>query len=371
MRIGFDAKRAFFNFSGLGNYSRNIIAYLSRTFPEHEYFLYIPKRNTRIRQNGEFAGHTHVYPEGPAKYFPSLWRSYRLGRRLEKDGINLYHGLSNEIPFDLPGSAVRSVVTMHDLIFMRFPQWYQPIDRRIYIRKARHACLNADRIVAISRQTGSDLQEFLRTPAEKIDVVYQGCDPMFYSIVQDDRRQDLRDRYSLPASYLLYVGTIEPRKNLLTILKAMLAGSPDIPLVVIGRPTAYLNRVRRFIREHDMKNVRFLRNVPNEDLPGLYQMAEIFLYPSIFEGFGIPILEALASRTPVITSRGSCFPEAGGKSTLYVDPGNPEELADAIRKILEDSGLQDAMRTSGYEHALGFTEDIIAGHIMNVYRKIL
>ncbi len=371
MKIGFDAKRAFFNFSGLGNYSRNIIRYMGRKFPEHDYFLYIPKRKSRF-QNGDIEKHALVYPESwSGKTFSSLWRSYWLGRKLEKDGIELYHGLSNEIPFDLPRPAVKSVVTMHDLIFMRFPEWYKPIDRRIYVRKARHACREADRIIAISEQTRSDIQEFLNIPANKIDVVYQGCDPVFYSPADEAEKIRIKNKYSLPSPYLLYVGTIEPRKNLLKIVQAMHAASLDIPLIAIGRSTPYLEVVRRFIREHAMQNIRFLQNVPNEDLPALYQMAEIFIYPSRFEGFGIPILEALSSRTPVITSRGSCFPEAAGNDSAYVDPDDPEELAATIRKILDDSKLRDSMKSAGYQHALRFTEDIIAENIMRVYRKIV
>ncbi len=371
MRIGFDAKRAFFNFSGLGNYSRNTIRYLGSRFPENEYYLYIPKRKYKI-QNGAFEKHNLVYPQSlPARTFPYLWRSYWLGKNLEKDRLDIYHGLSNEIPFKLPDRKVRSVVTIHDLIFMRHPEWYKPIDRWIYIRKARHACNCADRIIAISRQTRSDIQEFLGTSPDKIDVVYQGCDPVFYSPVDESRKKQLAGKYGLPSTYLLYVGTIEPRKNLLKVIQALQMDSLDIPLIVIGRVTPYVEKVMQFIRAHSMDHVRFLKDVPNEDLPGIYQMADIFIYPSLFEGFGIPILEALASRTPVITTKGSCFPEAGGENSVYVDPGNPEELSANIRKLLNDSKLKEIMRTAGFEHALRFREEIIADNIMEVYRKVL
>ncbi len=371
MRIGFDAKRAFFNFSGLGNYSRNTIRFMGTRFPEHEYYLYIPRRNFRI-ENGDFEKHVRVYPHTTAaKSFPYLWRSFWLGDKLRKDGINLYHGLSNEIPFDLPKPGIRSVVTIHDLIFMRYPEWYNPIDRRIYSRKAKHACLNADRIIAISGQTSADIQEFIGIPRERIDVVYQGCDPSFFVPADDREKSRLRVKYGLPADYLLNVGTIEERKNLLKIVQALHMDSLDVPLIVIGRPTPYMEKVRRFLREHSVRNVSFLRDVPNEDLPGIYQMAKVFIYPSRFEGFGIPILEALSSRTPVITSKGSCFAEAGGESTLYVDPESPDELAAAIRRILDDSTLQELMKREGFEHSLHFKGERIAENIMQVYLKAL
>jgi glycosyltransferase involved in cell wall biosynthesis len=371
MRIGFDAKRAFFNFSGLGNYSRNTIAYLGSKYPENEYHLYIPKRKLRF-PNGEMSKYSLEYPQSwTGRKLSSFWRSYWLGKRLEKDRIELYHGLSNEIPFDLPRPKVRSVVTIHDLIFMRYPEWYRPIDRKIYVKKAKHACQEADRIIAISNQTSSDIQEYTGTSPDRIDVVHQGCDPVFYSPVSEDGKKQLKQKYSLPSDYILYVGTIEPRKNLLKIVQALHSGSLDIPLIIIGRATPYIETVREFIGEHGMKNIRFLKDVPNEDLPGLYQMAQIFVYPSRFEGFGIPILEALASRTPVITSAGGVFPEAGGSSSAYIDPDNPEELVESIRKILDDSTLQDLMREQGFQHAMRFTEDIIAGNIMDVYKKAL
>jgi glycosyltransferase involved in cell wall biosynthesis len=371
MRIGFDAKRAFFNFSGLGNYSRNIIGYLGNRFPEHEYYLYIPTRKYRI-QNGGFNRHRFVYPESLAgRTMPSLWRSYWLGRKLERDGIDLYHGLSNEIPFDLPLPDVRSVVTIHDLIFLRYPEWYKAIDRRIYTKKARHACNYAERIIAISKQTGKDIEDFFGISPDKIDVVYQGCDPAFYSPAGEQEKKRLAGKYSLPSSYLLYVGTIEPRKNLLKIVQSIHLDSMDIPLIVIGRATPYIEKVRRYIARNSLQNIIFLQDVPNEDLPGLYQLAEIFIYPSEFEGFGIPILEALSSRTPVITSKDGCFPEAGGTSSAYIDPDSPEELAATIRKILSDSELREKMVKDGYEHAKKFAEDIIADNIMQVYRKAL
>ena len=137
MRIGFDAKRAYFNYSGLGNYSRNTIRYLSHHFPDNEFFLYIPGKKSQI-PNGSFKNHTLVYPQTwKERKFSSFWRSYWLGKQLVRDGIGLYHGLSNEIPFDIIRNHVPSVVTIHDLIFLRFPDWYKPVDRMIYRRKAK------------------------------------------------------------------------------------------------------------------------------------------------------------------------------------------------------------------------------------------
>jgi glycosyltransferase involved in cell wall biosynthesis len=371
MRIGFDAKRAYFNYSGLGNYSRNTIRQLSTHFPENDYYLYVPRKRNQIT-NGTYPNHTLVYPRSwKTRNLSSFWRSYWLGKQLLRDGLDLYHGLSNEIPFDMPGQRVPSVVTIHDLIFLRFPEWYPPIDRKIYSRKAAFACSHADRIVAISRQTRSDIIQYLGTPEEKIDVVYQGCDPGFCREWTGSEKLEIIRKYQLPDTYLLYVGTIEPRKNLLQVIKSLHLGKLDVPLIVIGRTTPYIKQIRQYMAEHSLKHIVFLQDIPNDDLPGIYQQAGAFIYPSRFEGFGIPILEALFSRTPVITSRGSCFDEAGGPSSIYVDPDNTEEMADAIKRLLESVDLRAEMKEKGYEHARKFTDEIIANNLMEVYRKVL
>ena len=175
----------------------------------------------------------------------------------------------------------------------------------------------------------------------------------------------------MPASYILYVGTIEERKNLLRLLRALHIGNIELPLVVIGKETAYAAEVFRFLEEHNTVHVNFYDSIANTDLPGFYQLAEVFVYPSLYEGFGIPILEALASRTPVITSRGGCFSEAGGPSALYVDPMNAPEIAGAIGRVTGESDLRKEMTETGYGHACGFRQDLVAGKVMNVYKNVL
>ena len=370
MRIGFDAKRAYFNYSGLGNYSRNTIGYLSHKYPDNEFYLYIPRKRNQIR-NGTLKNQTLAYPQSwRDRNFSSFWRSYWLGKQLVRDRIDLFHGLSNEIPFDIVRNHVPTVVTIHDLIYLRFPEWYKPIDRKIYTMKAKFSCWNADRVIAISEQTRADIIHYFNIPEEKIDVVYQGCDPDFNEQWKDGRKLELSEKYQLPDSYILYIGTIEPRKNLLQVIKARHLGNLDIPLIVVGRSTPYIKEIHTYIAEHSLKNITFLQDVPNEDLPGIYQMADAFIYPSRFEGFGIPILEALFSRTPVITSNGGCFQEAGGQSSMYVDPDDTNEMIHAIRNILEDENLRSVMKEKGYEHAQKFREDIIADNLMEVYRKV-
>jgi len=300
-----------------------------------------------------------------------VWRSYRIPKLLVSDGIDIFHGLSHELPFRFPAGKVKSVVTIHDLIFLRLPGLYTAIDRTIYKRKTRYACQKADRIIAISQKTADDIVEFFGTDRSKIDVIYQGCHPDFYRPLSQEEKAALRTKYNLPASYILYVGTIEERKNLLNLVRALHEGNIDLPLVVIGRKTAYADEILQFLEKHRSVRVFFHNSIANIDLPGFYQLAGIFVYPSIYEGFGLPILEALASRTPVVTSQGGCFSEAGGPSTLYVDPMNALEIAGAINRINGDPDLRKKMIEAGFHHASGFRQEEVAGMVMNIYRKVL
>jgi glycosyltransferase involved in cell wall biosynthesis len=371
MRIGFDAKRAFFNRSGLGNYSRDTISILSDYYPMNEYILYSPKP----QKSTYFHKATNLCITGPEtsteRFFSSHWRSYGLSKQLKRNGIQLYHGLSNEIPKGIESVNVPSVVTIHDIIFMRFPHFYSYFDRIIYENKFRYSSLHANKIIAISEQTKNDLIEFFKTPENKIDVVYQGCNPIFWETVSQNKKEETLMKYLIPEQFILYVGTVEERKNILNVLKAMHKEKIDFPIVIVGKTTPYYSKVKAFVDNNEMKNVHFLHNVPTDDLPALYQLSKLFVYPSLFEGFGIPILEALTSKTPVITSKGGCFAEAGGKSTIYLNPESVDELAEAIKAVINSSRMRDNMVIDGFVHAQQFKQDRIARNIMDVYEKII
>jgi glycosyltransferase involved in cell wall biosynthesis len=371
MNIGFDAKRAFFNRSGLGNYSRSTIQILSRYFSENNYFLFTPTLKKSISfikaENIRF-----VEPEGKFDcFFKSYWRTFKLTKQLQENKIDVYHGLSNELPKTIGRAKTKSLVTIHDLIFIRYPELYKVIDRKIYEMKFRFSSRMADKVIAISEQTKNDLIEFFDISPSKIEVVYQGCNAAFYEQLDRNAKKQVREKYNLPAQYILSVGTIEERKNVLNIVKALNTAQIEIPLVVIGRATPYLQTIKQYIRENKLeKQILFFHNVPLQDLPALYQMAEVFVYPSVFEGFGIPILEALNSKVPVITSRGGCFSEAGGPSSIYVQANNPEELSDAIKSVLSDSEKRKKMIEDGLIYAQNFRDEKIAQNLMKVYLSL-
>jgi len=371
MRIGFDAKRAFNNYSGLGNYSRYVISNICRFYPENDCFLYTPHISDAELFNKP-GGTTVVKPgTGAWKKSGSLWRSFRLTHRLLKDGIDLYHGLSNELPYGIHKSSVRSVITIHDLIFMEHPELYGSINRSIYEKKASYGTRSATRIIAASNQTREDIIRFLNVDESLIRVVYQGCHRQFYSKVSNKTMQDTMQQFALPNQYLLYVGTIEERKNLLKIVQALHHGNIDFPLVVVGRKTAYYNQVKQFIEDKGLSNVFFLDQVQASDLPAIYQGSSGFIYPSSYEGFGIPVLEALNSGVPVITSRGGCLEETAGKGGLLINPMDQEEMIHAIRQILEKSELRDRLIREGGAHALKFREEQTIPSLYNVYLECM
>ncbi|MGQ9846032.1 MAG: glycosyltransferase family 4 protein [Bacteroidales bacterium] len=373
MIIAFDAKRAFFNDTGLGNYSRNTLNQLFTYYPEHQYWLYVPSK----RFKNKFKTPTKVRIVGPnswiGRLFPSYWRSLLITTQLLQEKPDIYHGLSNELPFGITSTKIKTVVTIHDLIFKRYPQWYKPLDIKIYDRKFSYAVQNADVVIAVSKQTANDIISFYNIPPEKVKVVYQSCNPLFFNYLEKDILLATQKKYQLPKQYLLNVGTIEERKNLHRLIEAIYIAKIDIPLVVIGKKTDYFNRkIIPLIKQYRLqKQIIFIDNIENSSLPAIYQAASIFIYPSIFEGFGIPILEAQASGTPVLTSTGSCFNEAGGPHSAYANPFDAEDIAKQLLDLINNKERRISMIEKGRIYARQFNDKQCAENLMKIYEQLL
>jgi len=370
MKIGYDGKRAANNLTGLGNYSRSLIEQLANQFPVHQYFIYTPKVKEKILELPLFAKKNIkvVLPQKGSSRL--LWRSFGIKKQLLNDEIDIFHGLSHEIPFGIQHTKIKSIVTMHDLIFLRKPQYYQFIDRTIYRLKSEYSCKHADRIIAISEQTKKDIIDLYHTNPEKIDVIYQSCDDSFKTILPKEVKEKIREKYQLPTKYLLYVGTIEARKNLLVLIKALPKINNDIKLVVIGKATDYTKLVKKEIEKLSLQDrVICLTGLPFADLPSIYQMASIFILPSYYEGFGIPIIEALYGNVPVIAAKGSCLEEAGGPDSLYFSPDDHHELTTKINTVLADEQLQETMKRKGLIYVQRFNSEIVNQQLMDCYLK--
>ena len=371
-RIGYDAKRLFNNFTGLGNYSRTLLRNMATYYPNIEYFLYAP----RVHKTPE----TNYYLQSPlfSVHAPSAgwgayWRTFSIVRLLKRHKIRLYHGLSHEIPAGLAGTGIPAVVTMHDLAFKLYPEFYRWPDRQMYHLKVQHAIRNAERIIAISESTRQDLINLYKVSAEKTTVIYQSCHERFQQEKSQKTIDVVLQKYQLPRDYILFVGTLNERKNLLVVLEAMLQLPTNhrIPLVVVGDGKAYKQKVLEYIKQHHLSSQVFFIRPENEDMPAIYQQADIFVYPSLCEGFGIPILEALFSETPVITSNRSSLPEAAGPDSFLVNPLEPGEISEAISKILDDSTLRKEMIEKGYQYAQRFQGDVLSAQLMSLYEDIL
>ncbi len=374
MKIGFDAKRAFCNSRGLGNYSRDTIRLLSQQCPEHDYTLFTPKINDNIKWSYNCECTSVVKPNGlfAKKIFSSIWRTWNICDDIKRLDLDIYHGLSHELPYGIEKTRTKRVVTMHDLIFLKNPELFPLFDRYSFKKKYTHGCKTADKVIAISEETKRDLIEYMHEEESRIEVVYQGCNPVFHQPVSEQTLEEIRNQYALPKDFMLIICAIERRKNHELILKAMRHPQLDLPLVIVGRPSDYKKHLDELIHEYGLENrVIFLDAMPTSALPALYKLATVFVYPSLFEGFGIPILESLTMGTPVVTSEGSCFRETGGEAAKYVDCNNSDQLAETLLQVLQHEEIQKEMVAAGLAHAQKFSDESIARNIMSVYKQIL
>lgn len=354
MKIGFDAKRYYHNKTGLGNYSRTIVRGLKELFPENEYLLYDEK---------------------------AFSRTFRLGHKAESDGCDIFHGLSNELPLDIKHRRTRSIVTMHDVAWLTFPDMYHLIDRRIYDWKYGRSCRMADRVIAISESTKRDVMRFYDVPEDRINVIYQPVQDYYYSpLPQSDCDRFIREQFGengLPP-YILYVGSINSRKNLLGALKA-LAIIPEEQrplLLIIGNGREYRRECETFIHDNRLENhTRIETSIHNNLLlQALYTNAMAFIYPSFYEGFGLPVVEAALQKTPVITTNVSSLPEAAGPDACLIDPHSEdaaEQMAHHISRLCSDKAYAETVgeKMEAYARTM-FSPEKLTTEVFKAYKSL-
>lgn len=334
LKIGFDAKRAFNNHSGLGNYARFVIGGLIKMYPQHQFYLFTPSIKPEFENI--FAHHINVHLITPksflGKTFKALWRTYSVVTLLNKLGVNVYHGLSNELPADIKKFNGKSIVTIHDLIFLRYPNYYKKIDREIYNRKFLKACKNASFVVAASKQTAHDIEHFYHTSPPKIKVVYQNCHAQFETKLTQEAIKNTSTKYNLPDNYIVCIGTIEERKQQLMVLQAFHQSNVNCNLVFVGKQTPFVIVLKNYIHQHQLSNkVQFIEGASFSDFPAFYQGACLAVYASEFEGFGIPVLESLRSGVKVAVANTSSLTEVGGNAVHYFE--NAAQLTQLFNNI--------------------------------------
>lgn len=370
--IGFDGKRAVMNYTGIGNYSRLALESILPLMPHTRLRLYTPalRHNPRMTRLLESPRVELATPDTlTGRLLHRLWRSSGLSRQLAREMPDLYHGLSNELPHGIDRTGIPAVVTIHDLIFLRHPEFYHRPDVEICTRKFQYAARTANRIIAISERTKLDLIELFEIPGQKIRVVYQGCDPMFHSPVPEVEIAAERARFG---RYIIGVGTIESRKNQLLTVRALAQLPADVNLVLVGRRTAYASRIDNEIKRLKLQNrVFFPAGVDMARIHSLYAAAELAAYPSFYEGFGIPVIEAIASGIPVVAAKGSCLEEAGGPGALYVDPLDVDEFAEAASSLLADRQLRTNMVDAGRHYIRRFDPSNFGRGLVDVYNELL
>lgn len=370
--IGFDAKRIVRNGTGLGGYGRTLVNDLiRRNGGEMELLLYAPDMGRdHLRQQIIQDPHARfVYPKGnPCRLSRDLWRVKGIVSQLKADGVKLFHGLTGELPLGIKKSGIKTVVTIHDLIFMRHPEYYNWLDVKIYEWKFRQTLKEADRIIAISECTKRDIIELGGISGDNIDVIYQSCNPRFLASQPSTLNAHPS---SLPPRYMLSVGTIEERKNLMLALRSLVHLPEDIHLVAVGKQTKYAALVEAEAEKLGLKHrLHMLSGVSDADLHAIYSLAEVFVYPSRYEGFGIPIIEAIFSGLPVVACTGSCLEEAGGPDCLYVHPDDVEGFAQCVSRMLIGSPERDARIQLSHNYVQRFRGTDVAGQVMEVYNRL-
>ena len=242
----------------------------------------------------------------------------------------------------------------------------------MYKKKAEYAVKNADKIIAISKQTADDIVEFFGTNRDKIEIIYQSCDPQFYKKATPEQIKLARTKYKLPKRFIVAMGTVEERKNVANVVKALPTLPKDIKLYCFGKWTPYAIKVNSIAEKLGVKDrVVMVHDADFSLIPAVYSLAECLIYVSFFEGFGIPVLEGITYGVPVITSGGSSMLEAGGDSALYANPDSPSDIADKIEMLLSSPTLKKSMIERGYAHAKEFRDDKVAERVFEVYKNAI
>src|SRR3989449_1297333 len=367
VRIGIDARKL--HDFGIGTYIRNLLRQLARLDRETEFVVFCrPDDREALTSLGE---NFRPVPERSANY--SVAEQLSIPLALRREGITLFHAPHYVLP---PLVRCRSVVTIHDCIHLMFPQY---LPSRLALQYARTsialAARRAARVMTVSESSKRDILRFVDVKPEKIDVIYNAYDERFTIEPREEDVVRVRERYQLHDEFVLYAGNVKPHKNLERLIEAFdlvrARGLDRLKLVLIGDEISKYAALRRAVHQHHLhKHVRFLGYMPHETMAVMYRLAGVFVFPSLYEGFGLPPLEAMASGTPVVTSNVSSLPEVAGDAAVPVDPYSVSSIVGGMRRVLSDPELASELRRKGLVRARDFSWERSVRRVHKIYMQV-
>jgi glycosyltransferase involved in cell wall biosynthesis len=368
MRIALDARKL--RDFGIGTYIRNVLVELARLDHDTEYILLCKPEDVDVVP--ALGPNFRIVPEKARLY--SIAEQIRVPLALARERVQLLHEPHYTLP---PATRCRSVVTIHDCIHLMFPR---DLPNRLAYAYARgsiwSAARQADRVMTVSEASKRDILHFVDVPPEKVSVIYNAIDERFLRPADEAAMERVRQRWQLNHPFVLYVGNIKPHKNVERLIdafgRARAGGLEELRLVIVGEDISKYPALRQAVHRHRLdKQVRFLGFQPYETLASIYRLARAFVFPSLYEGFGLPPLEAMACGTPVVTSNVSSLPEVAGGAALLVDPHDPDAIAEAMRRAVTDEALRATLIAKGSARVRDFSWSQSVRAIHQIYKEVL
>ena len=367
VRVAIDARKL--HDFGIGTYVRNLIHELARLDHDTEYVLLCHPDDSTLAET--LGSNFRAVTERAGNY--SVSEQFFVPFDLGRAGAQLFHAPHYVLP---PLTPCRAIVTIHDCIHLRFPQY---LPNRFALSYARaqiwYALRRASRVLTVSESSKQDILHFFDVPEDKITVIPNAIDERFRVEPSEEDMVRVRERYQLPDRFVMYAGNVLPHKNLERLIEAFMvvrsSGLDDLGLLISGSEVSRYATLRRAVHRHHLhKHVRFLGYLPASTLAVLYRLADVFVFPSLYEGFGLSPLEALASGTPVVASNVSSLPEVLGDAAVLIDPRDPASIADGITRALVDRALREELRRKGLARAQAFSWEQSVAKIRQIYGEV-
>jgi glycosyltransferase involved in cell wall biosynthesis len=368
LRIAIDARKL--RDYGIGTYVRNLLRHLSRLDHTTEYVVLCREQDASI--TSELGENFRAVTEASPAY--SVREQLRVPLDLRRERVDLFHAPHYVLP---PLTPCKSIVTIHDCIHLRFPQYLPNRLAYAYARTSLWVATHrSNRVLTVSEASKRDILRYFSVPPSKIDVIHNAIDERFGETPTDEEIARVRERYQLEDRFVLYAGNIKPHKNLERLIEAFhtlrKVGFEEVKLLIIGDEISKYATLRRAVHKYKLhKHVRFFGFVPDKTLAILYRLAGVFVFPSLYEGFGLPPLEAMASGTPVITSNVSSLPEVVGDAAFLIDPYDADAIADAMRRVLSEPALRADLRERGLRRVREFSWERSVARVREIYGEVL